>query len=260
LLSELQPFALLLKITPPPLHLAAAAAVVAAAARLINYKEFMKTFYYLLLFCSFVYAEHCTFVPPQGWEIAQLKNPSPHVKIGFLGKGSSEFRPSINLATEAGVETSLKGYVKAVKEQHKADSGTGVRDLGAFPMKCGNGQLIELTSPSPCGPIRILQALFVKEGTAYILTAAALKSEFVSLQKELLQSFSTLTFTDDLFSEIPDAKKRENFTAFFNTLGKEEKEENWKKLQQRISEFADLGAYWVFLVLQEGHAKIYATN
>lgn len=220
----------------------------------------MKALYLFLFFFSFVYAKHCTFLPPQGWEIAQLKTASPHVKIGFLGKSKTEFRPSINLATEDGVDVPLKGYVKAVKEQHKAESGTQVRDLGAFPMKCGNGQLLELTSPSPWGPVRVLQALFVEEGTAYILTAAALKEEFIALQKELLQSFATLKLTDDLFKEISDNLKRESFTTFFKSLGKDEKEAEWKKLQTRLSEFSDLGAYWVFLVLQEGHAKIYETN
>jgi hypothetical protein len=220
----------------------------------------MKALYYFLFFFTTLSAKHCTFLPPQGWEIAQLKNPSPHVKIGFLGKGKSEFRPSINLATEGGVDVPLKGYVKAVKEQHKAESGTQVRDLGAFPMKCGSGQLIELTSPSPWGPVRVLQALFVEEGTAYILTAAALKEEFITLQKELLQSFASFKLTDDLLEEITDGIKRENFTTFFKSLGKEEKEAEWKNLQTRLSEFSDLGAYWVFLVLQEGHAKIYDTN
>lgn len=220
----------------------------------------MKIFYSLLFFCASLYAKHCTFVPPQSWEIAQLKTPSPHVKIGFLGKGTTEFRPSINLATEQNVGVTLKGYVKAVKEQHKAESGTEVRDLGFFPMKCGKGQLIELTNSSPWGQVKVLQILFVEDNTAYILTAAALKEEFLKFQKELLQSFSTLTLTDDLFSQISDAKKRTDFTSFFNSLGGEEKEMGWQKLQAKLSEFTDLGAYWVFLVLQEGHAKIYAAN
>ena len=80
-----------------------------------------------LTLLNFASAKHCTFIPPTGWEIAQLKNPSPHVKIGFIGKGTGEFRPSINLAEEE-VDVPLKEYVKAVKELQLADPTAKWRD------------------------------------------------------------------------------------------------------------------------------------
>ncbi len=216
---------------------------------------------FLLLFVlSFAHAKHCTFIPPLGWEIAQLKTPSPHIKIGFLGKGSSEFRPSINLALEEEVDVPLKEYVKAVKELQAADPTSKWRDLGPFPTHCGNGQLIEISNSSPWGEIKVLQLLFVEDETAYILTAAVLKDDFLSLQKEILQSFRTLSLTDSLFEQIENVEKRQHFTSFFRALGKKEKDLEWENLQKEVAEHKSLGPYWAFLVLQEGHARIYSST
>ncbi|MBX7067490.1 MAG: hypothetical protein K1X28_09695 [Parachlamydiales bacterium] len=214
-----------------------------------------------LLMISFLHAKVALFTPPAGWEIAQLKNPSPFVKIGFLGKGTGEFRPSINLATEDDVDVSLKEYVKTVKELQMAENSSQVRDLGPFPMQCGQGRLLEITNSSPWGDIKVLQVLFVQEKKAYVLTAAVLKEDFLHFQKEILKSFRSLTLADDLFSQIADTQKRSTFLDFFSKLGQSEKKDSdWENLQKQASQFADLGPYWVFLLLQEGHAKIYSSG
>ena len=130
-------------------------------------------------------AEICTFLPPAGWEIAQPKNLSHHVQVGFLGKGSTDFRPSINIAFED-VDVPLKEYVKAVKKIQTAQPKTQWTDLGKFPMKAGTGRLTEITTSTPWGEIKMLQALFVKHGKAYILTGAVLKQDLPKFQAELL--------------------------------------------------------------------------
>jgi hypothetical protein len=205
-----------------------------------------------------IYGKQCHFVPPPGWEIAQLKNPSPHVKVGFIGKGSTDFRPSINLATEEEVDVSLKEYVKAVKELQISDPSTKWRDLGTLPMKAGTGRLVEMSSTGPFGEIKIFQAMFVDEGTAYILTAAALKEDMGKLRSELLQSFQTLNLFEDLWSPIQEEKRKLDFKTLFLSLGTSvEKEVEWGKLQQEVKNHSDLGPFWQFLVLTEGRAKIY---
>lgn len=205
----------------------------------------------------FLLATYCTFVPPSGWEIAQLKNPSPHIKIGFLGQGSKEFRPSINLATEE-VDVPLAKYVQAVKELHLNNPTIQWRDLGKLQMQSGPGRLVEMSNTTPYGDIKILQAFFVKSDTAYILTAAILKEDFPKLQQELLKSLQSLNLIEDLSAPIVDAKKRTEFQSLFSALGaSEEKETEWKKLQDQVKENASLGPYWQFLALQEGRAKIY---
>ncbi len=157
----------------------------------------MVQFLIFFLFSSLALeARHCTFTPPSDWEMAQLTTPSPHVKMGFVGKGSAVFRPSINLATEEEVDVSLKEYVKAVKELQLADPMTKWRDLGKFAMEGGTGRLIEMTSPSPWGEVKVFQAFLVADQTAYILTAAVLKEDLPKLQSQLLASLRSLTLTD----------------------------------------------------------------
>ncbi len=149
-----------------------------------------------LIFFIQGFANECVFTPPPGWEMAKLKNPSPYLKLGFLGKGEKEFRPSINLSVEEGVGVSLKEYVKAVKEIQKEDPTAQLRDLGPFAVKSGSGRLLEIASTSPWGEIRMLQLLFVEGGKAYILTAAALKGDFVKIQSDILQSFQSLSIVE----------------------------------------------------------------
>lgn len=219
----------------------------------------MRLFLVLLAFISIAHARQCYFFPPSGWEIAQLKTPSPHVKIGFIGKGSTDFRPSINLAFEE-VDVSLKDYIKAVKELQLADPTTKWRDLGKFPTQAGTGRLTEMSNTSPWGEIKIYQAIVVENNQAYILTAAVLKEDFPKFQAELMKSFRSLALTDDIWTPIPDANQRGQFQSFFTSLGSyEDKEEEWENLQKQVESISQLGPYWQFLALQEGRSKIYNT-
>ena len=135
------------------------------------------------------------FTPPSNWETVKPKENMPYMQIGFLGKGSSEFRPSITFATEQ-VDVSLKEYVRAVKKIHTEDPNISWRDLGEFKMQAGNGRLVEISSPSAWGDVKILQAIFVKEHTAYILTGSVLKEEFIKHQSDFLGAFRSLSIRD----------------------------------------------------------------
>lgn len=220
----------------------------------------MKIILFILIAC-FSFANQCYFLPPVGWEIAHLKKPSPHVQVGFIGKGSGEFLPKINLALEEGVDVSLKEYVKIVKSLQLSDKTSKWRDLGVFPMKCGKGRLAEITKWTPHGEVRILQAFYVADEKAYILTAAVSKADHLKMQKEILASFATFDLTDNLFSLIPNLQKREEFISFFDLLGQtQEKESEWQKLQDYVKGRDEMGSYWQFLVLQEGHAKIFSSK
>lgn len=218
----------------------------------------MRFFIFLCtLSCLFAQQEQCYFTPPAGWEIAQLKVPSPHVKVGFLGQGTAEFRPSINLATEE-VDVSLKEYLKAVKELQKQEGGNQWRDLGKFSMKGGMGHLVEMTQGSPHGEMRILQAFLLHRHTIYILTAAVLKEDLSKFQAELLKSLQSLTVIPDVWTPIADAKEREMFQTFFRSLGtKDRPEEDWEELQKKVKQHGELGPYWEYITLLDGHTKIY---
>lgn len=209
----------------------------------------------------------CYFHPPANWEIAQPKHLSPHVQIGFIGKGSTQFRPSINLAFEEVEDVSLKEYLKAVKELHLAQTNTKWRDLGKFPMQAGEGRLTEITSVSAWGEVKMLQAIVLKENIAYILTAAVVKPDLPKFQAEILKSFQSLNLVPDLFSPIKNDQKRLELRDLFSSLGHfsngetpEEQQKQWELLQKRIAEDASyMGNHWQFLVLKEGHERIYSS-
>src|SRR5579872_1872603 len=197
----------------------------------------------------------CTFIPPSGWEIAKLINPSPFIKIGFVGKGSTSFRPSINLALEE-ADGDLKDYVKAVKKIHLADPDTKCRDLGKFNMRAGEGRLLDITVSTSHGDIKQYQALFVKENKAYILTIAVLKEDFLRFQKEMIQSLESMNLIPDLYTPL-DEKQQTELKEFFSRMegnaSPESKKKELERMHKTLSEkYSQIGPHWHYLVLSEG--------
>jgi hypothetical protein len=215
------------------------------------------------MICLCTYLLTSFFIPPSGWEIAQPKQLSAHVQVGFVGKGAADFRPSINIAFED-TDASLKEYVKAVKKIQTAQPNTQWRDLGKFPMKAGEGRLIEMTNPSSWGEVKILQALFIKDHKAYILTGAVLREEFSKFHGEFLKAFQSLTLTPDLFAPISDPKKKAELLDQFASLNLstgEEAQKQWDGWQKAVLNAPpELGQYWQFLALKEGRDKIYSPH
>ncbi len=214
------------------------------------------------------WANICIFTPPSTWQAVKPKELSEHVQIGFIGKGSTEFHPSINLAAEE-VDCNLKEYVKAVKAIHKSQPGTTWRDLGTIEMKAGKGRLAEIVVKNAWGEVHMLQALFVSNGLAYILTSAVIKNDFMKLKNELIASMRSLQITDTLASAIQEKAVQEKFSSLFASLGQFSSEENkkaeqetqWNALQEFVtSQTESLGGYWQYLTLKEAHAKIFAAG
>jgi len=200
------------------------------------------------------------FDPPSGWQFALPTSLPSCIQIGFFGKGSTSFRPSINLAIEE-VDVGLKEYVKAVKEIHLSEPGTTWRDLGKFKTRSGEGRLAEIGMTNAFGPIKMLQMIVVKEKTAYILTAATHRNDFLRVQETILQAFQTLRLEPDLFSPLPEGK-RKRFDEFFSQIGQAlesgERDAKWADLQRlALQEAPEMGEYWQFLVLKAGREKLY---
>jgi hypothetical protein len=188
------------------------------------------------------------------------ENLSSCIQIGFLGKGSSSFRPSINLAIEE-VDVDLKQYLKAVKEIHLTEPKTTWRDLGKFKTLSGEGRLTEISNFSPLGEVKILQMILIKDQNAYILTGAASKVDFLRFQDVFVKSFQSLQLTKDLFAPLPIGEK-ENFETFFTSLQKSNLDpilqaKQWDALQTMVAGKMEMGNYWQFLILKMGREKIY---
>lgn len=204
------------------------------------------------------------FVPPPSWQYAEPKNGSSYIQASFFGRGSTQFRPSINLSMEE-IDISLKEYVKAVKEIHLKEPNTTWRDLGKFTMQGGVGRLTEIVTKHPFGEVKVLQAILVEGKMAYILTASALKNEDPGIQKELLKSLQSLVLEENLFSALKSESKREKLKEIYSALGSfpqnseplKAKQIQWELLQKQIEDqYPEMGGHWQVLALKEGLGKI----
>jgi hypothetical protein len=193
------------------------------------------------------------FHPPEGWQMADPKQLSPHVEVLFLGSPEKNFAPTINLATEK-TDSTPKEYFKDVKELHKSTPGETWRDLGKFQFACGEGRLTEITVSSPAGEIKMLQALFVQDKTAYVLTGAVLKEFFTKHQSELVQAIRSLKIVPNLLDTVPSEERTTLQGILEAPTSKEEKWEAWQKALSSV--FKDQGEHWHFLALREGWSKI----
>lgn len=202
-------------------------------------------------------APTCFFIPPEKWSTVAPEALSPLVKVGFVGPAQQGFCPSINLAIEK-VKCSLQEYLDVVKKIHKTNRHKDWNYLGTFPTKAGDAALTQIDLPSSLGPMRMLQMIYLKDGTAYILTAAALKKEFVNLLPTFKKVFQSLQISTDLYEEIKDEKKRaraEQLLAQVESAVREQHSftqdmKEWKKFQDYILDtFTHLGPYWQALLV-----------
>lgn len=133
-----------------------------------------------------------TLKAPSGWECINDATQLPaKVKLLYIGKGKGAFAPSINLASEETI-MSPQEYVELAKKYHESQSETTCRLLGDIETKLGKACLLQIDRKTGWGNIRFLQASFVKEGIAYVITATATQEEFASLYPQFyhaIQSF-----------------------------------------------------------------------
>ncbi|MBS0620778.1 MAG: hypothetical protein JSS61_04895 [Verrucomicrobia bacterium] len=225
----------------------------------------------LLFLCTSAYADPISyFLPPSQWQIAPPEKLSSRVKMAFMKKTSSGLCPSINLAVER-TDATLGEYLKAVKETYERDRNKHWRALGKVKTAAGLAQLTEVDLPSEWGPVRILQQIFLKEGHAYILTAAALREEFAEHYKEIQTSFRSFTLTNDLLSTIPELQRRSLLkekqehlllAALDDSFDEENfQKECWLPFQEMIlSQFSDMGPFWQTLILKTSRSALIDAN
>ena len=117
---------------------------------------------------------------------------APKVKMGFTTKGKKELSPSLNLAIEP-VTVSLPAYLKAVKELYAKNKQCHYREFGTIQTAAGEGKLTEIDMPTKFGPARLLQMIYLRDGEAYILTAAAHKDELPEFYDTFQAAFRSFT-------------------------------------------------------------------
>ena len=130
------------------------------------------------------------FQPPQGWLLGDSKGLAPCVKVMVVGKGKTEFPPSLNLVVQDFTGT-LKQYlriVKAICEHH----GDEWKDLGVIQTQAGEASLSQADTQTKWGIERKMHVILLKEGQIAILTGAALKDDFCNHYKEFFDAFRSL--------------------------------------------------------------------
>jgi hypothetical protein len=133
--------------------------------------------------------------PPKGWECINDPQQLPQkVRVIYIGQGqgANPFTPSINLATET-TTLSLRDYVMQAKTYHESRAGTRCHILGMIQTAAGQAQLLQIDRPSQWGDIRFVQAMYLHEGEAFVVTATCLKSEFSNLSSQIFKTIQSLT-------------------------------------------------------------------
>lgn len=212
------------------------------------------------LFTLSIYASnpYCFFVSPKDWAIAKSDKEKSHVIVKFFDTREKDFSPSLNLAIEK-VNVSAQEYLKAARKLVEKDPHKKWRSLGSIPTKAGDAVLtqIDCESPSLVSPVRILQAILIKDKNAYILTCASLKENMPRHYTQFRDAIKSLTITNDLIQCIPDILRKEKLNQIFMELGSSKDSLNidhplCQKLQSFITgEFEDMGTFWQLLLLQE---------
>jgi hypothetical protein len=148
------------------------------------------------------------FTPPAGWKAVDPSVLTSSVKAMVIGKGTSDFPPSINLGTEA-YKGTLKQYLKRIKEINKSQ-GSEWKDLGTIRTEAGEASLSQVDRRTQWGDVRMMHVILYKNGTIYIMTAASHKDEFAKFYKDFFNSLRSLRFNKTAHDSITDRKRATN--------------------------------------------------
>lgn len=130
------------------------------------------------------------FTPPTGWFLADPKALPSNIKIMVVWKGTQEYPPSMNLAYEP-YKGTLKEYLRLIDAINKK-KGAEWKDLGKIQTEAGEASLSQVDLRSQWGVERQMHVILIKDGTVYILTAAALKDDFSKFYKEFFAAMRSL--------------------------------------------------------------------
>lgn len=206
----------------------------------------------LFLISTCLFAEEILlFTPPKDWKVQDPKKYSPYVTVAYAGKEEGFFRPTLNLAVEKNAGTTEQ-FLECVNKIQKKRPKSKWKKRSEIQTKAGIAYLFEDEVITKAGAVKILQAILVKDNTAYVLTGNCLVKDLLTYLPIHINTFKSLSFTEDLFSLIEE-KKREEIVKDLQTLN----EQNFASFQEKV-EIAgkDLGTYWQLLVLKESYKKI----
>lgn len=223
--------------------------------------------------------ETVTFDPPKNWHMGDISVLPSSIKVMVVGEAKGSLRPSLILATES-FKGSLEDYLKIVKKMNK-EKKIPWKDLGPISTEAGVGSLSQIDFKTQYGDLREMHFIMVRNGTAYILTAAALKPEFGMYYEDFFQAMKSFKFIHSFYDILKTSQQKQalkNAEDVLNkgwiaalektnqqtkNLSKEElqkqvfyseifQKEFWEPFQQKlVTEFNDIGGEWQNLVLAQ---------
>ncbi len=220
------------------------------------------------------------FTPPEGWLASDPDTLPPHVHGMVVGPAKSFFPPSINLGTEnfLGSETE---FLERIRKSNDLQ-GFETKDLGKIRTQAGNAHLIQVDTKSEWGDLRLMQAFFLKEGIAYILTAAALRDEFSAYYKEFFQGIRSFRINPPLLESLASTERKNHLKKEKEALfldWEEAKQQNasnitssevfhspyfqekWSQFEEKIEkEYQDLGREWLAQFLEDTENALIAVD
>jgi len=171
----------------------------------------MIRFFILLFFVCSLTAEEipegCQFVPPTGWQAADTSQFPENMRAMVVRKGKGPYPPSLNIWIEP-YNGTQKSYLKSIKDACLEDKDE-FRDLGEIKTQAGNASLCQVDRKTRWGDERQMHALIVRYNQAYLLTAAALKSEFADYTSQFFDAIRSMKINKSV-SELSPKNEAQN--------------------------------------------------
>lgn len=158
------------------------------------------------------------FTPPEGWGAADPNILSPRVKVMVVGKGKTEYPPSIHLGMEP-YKGTVKEYLKMIRVINDSQ-GDEFKDLGKIRTQAGDASLCQVDMRTEWGTVRLMHVILKKNEQLYVLTAAAKKDEFPQFYRDFFQSMRSLRFNKDVMEMVTSPKRKRDLQKACDELSK----------------------------------------
>lgn len=213
------------------------------------------------------------FIPPKSWDIVDPSNLKPMFKVAFVEHSKKTFKPSLNLGVQA-VSVSLTDYLQGAKKQHLLNRQKKWCEIGYVNTSAGRAHISQIDEKAKIGDIRSMQCILVKEGYAYVITAVALREDFVNYHNDFLKAFESFTISENTLTSLNSEELKANYDAKVKELlhdwtlflaaskNKQSLEKSfedkrfqrgfWKDFEKFLSKsFNDQGVFWQAMACKE---------
>lgn len=213
------------------------------------------------------------FIPPKTWDVVDPSKLTHMFKIAFVEHSAKTFKPSLNLGVQK-VNVSAEEYIEAAKKQHLVNRNKKWSELGIVHTKAGSAHLSQIDEKANFGDVRSMQCILLKQGYVYVLTAVALRDDFLNYYHEFLNAFESFSIYQDTVHSLSSQELKncynmkvqkllDQWTLFLastKTPQEPKKAFNdrrfqkglWKDFERFLSKnFKDEGVFWQVMAAKE---------